>query len=828
MGDSDSRIALAPTVGAETVPAKAPDVSAGPAQLQIGTSLGKRYAIRGYLGEGGMGAVYRAHDGVLGIEVALKSVRGTFANDEQLREEVRVAQRITHPNVCRIYDLVDVDGRHFIKMEYIAGETLATRLARDGKLPVAEAMRIARAVADGLAAAHDKSIIHRDLKPSNVMLADRRIVLMDFGLARAVAEASADRSGTPSYMSPEQLAGKDVDASSDLFALGCLLYEMLAGRRAFSNVGGSYTQLASARPATPPPVLSTVRQDVPRWLVRATSELLADDRAVRGVGLARLQRGPRRALAAAAVVVGVAATSVLVWWLLRPPQPWRPVVEQVYAYPGNADGAAVTADGTRLLLTQDPENAERWGIYELELPGGRPRLLSPDGWRCGFGRWSRDERSALAACVRDGQDRIFRFARDGGAPEDLGPGLGVDDCGDALAILVGAGPVTLVLQKPDGERDVVLEAPTLARPRCSPSGREVAVIQPYNPARERGDLLLIDRATRKSTKLAESAVELTFVTERRVVFTSAETTGSALVELDLESGARRSVTPEERLARGPDFAPGRGTLLFNRDETWIPISEVSLDGEKRHRTIGRDSLYGPMTPVPGTNALVATRFRRAPPQIVVVDLESQEVRLLADGARAFPSRDGKDIFVVTHGDGPRLQIIPFAGGTPREIAALPGDFIEGADTIDGTQLAISTAGKPETWLVTGGGLSRANAAGIVLSATAGGWRAIWSPYPNEGSLALVPPGKPLGAPSTTLRGVYGRPAWIDARRISYCDLTSCKVLDVESGIEQRGPKSPTRTPNSIAAGLDGKRWFYTTVVAQVTLHEVVNFADRER
>jgi tetratricopeptide (TPR) repeat protein len=276
--------------------------------LAIGHRLGERYTIVAFLGVGGMGAVFRARDLQLDRDVALKVVRGAHATAAGLRDEVRVAQQVTHRNVCRTYDLEVVDGHHLVKMELIEGETLAARLARGPRLPLAEVVAIARQLAAGLAAAHAVGVIHRDLKPANVMLAaDGRAVLMDFGLART-ATVEGEIAGTPGYMAPEQLAGGAVDGRTDLFALGCVLYELLTGARAFP------TTLAAARAAVAPTDLRDRRPDAPRRLGSAVAALLAADPAQRPAGLRALDEPRRRrAIAIGAVAACLAlAAGVLV------------------------------------------------------------------------------------------------------------------------------------------------------------------------------------------------------------------------------------------------------------------------------------------------------------------------------------------------------------------------------------------------------------------------------------------------------------------------------------------------------------------------------------
>ncbi len=204
-----------------------------------GTMLAGRYRIAGLLGRGGMGEVYRATDLTLGQAVALKFLPEVLARDERalarFYNEVRIARQVTHPNVCRVYDIGQVEGQHYISMEYVDGEDLASLLRRIGRLPVDKAVETARKVCAGLAAAHERGVLHRDLKPANVML-DRRgqVIIMDFGLAGLSDQLQGDiRSGTPAYMSPEQLAGTEVTLKSDIYALGLVLYELFTGKRAF-------------------------------------------------------------------------------------------------------------------------------------------------------------------------------------------------------------------------------------------------------------------------------------------------------------------------------------------------------------------------------------------------------------------------------------------------------------------------------------------------------------------------------------------------------------------------------------------------------------------
>ena len=205
-----------------------------------GTVVAGRYRIYGLIGRGGMGEVYRGDDLKLGQSVALKFLPRDVERDGARRarflEEVKIARQISHPNVCRVYDVGDVDGRHFLSMEYVDGEDLAALLRRIGHLPKEKAVQIARQLCAGLAAAHEQGVLHRDLKPANVMIDGRgRAKITDFGLAVLGEGDDQERgAGTPAYMAPEQLAGGAATVKSDLYALGLVLYELFTGHRPFT------------------------------------------------------------------------------------------------------------------------------------------------------------------------------------------------------------------------------------------------------------------------------------------------------------------------------------------------------------------------------------------------------------------------------------------------------------------------------------------------------------------------------------------------------------------------------------------------------------------
>jgi serine/threonine protein kinase len=241
-----------------------------------GTTLAGRYRIVGLLGRGGMGEVYRADDLKLGQPVALKFLPATLARDgaalARLHKEVRIARAVTHPNVCRVFDIGEVEDHHFLSMEYVDGEDLASLLRRIGRLPPDKALEIARQLCAGLAAAHDTGVLHRDLKPANVMIDARgKARITDFGLADLSGEIRGEaQGGTPAYMSPEQLARKEVTVRSDIYSLGLVLYETFTGKRAFESttIDELIRLHAGTVPTSPSSLVKEIDPGVERVILR--------------------------------------------------------------------------------------------------------------------------------------------------------------------------------------------------------------------------------------------------------------------------------------------------------------------------------------------------------------------------------------------------------------------------------------------------------------------------------------------------------------------------------------------------------------------------------
>jgi eukaryotic-like serine/threonine-protein kinase len=251
-----------------------------------GEIIASRYRIIALLGRGGMGEIYRAEDTRLAHPVALKFLPRTLTSDpstiERLIGEVRVGRQVSHPNVCRLYDITESEQGHFITMEYVDGEDLGSLLRRIGRLPADKALDIARDLSAGLAAAHDVGIVHRDLKPANVMIDGRgRARITDLGLAVVAEEAAktGELAGTPAYMAPEQLTGGTVTPRSDLYALGLILYEIFTGKRLYP--GNSLNEVLSQRRSGKPASISSVIREIDPAVERVVMRCLDDDPAAR-------------------------------------------------------------------------------------------------------------------------------------------------------------------------------------------------------------------------------------------------------------------------------------------------------------------------------------------------------------------------------------------------------------------------------------------------------------------------------------------------------------------------------------------------------------------
>ncbi len=265
----------------------------GDTGLSVGTLFANRYEVLSVLGEGGMGAVFRARDRELDEEVALKALKPEAYHEqaaETLRHEIKLARMITHPNVVRVHDFGEAEGTRYLTMEYIPGTTLREMLGKHGNLDLVPAVQIAKQVCRGLAAIHKAGIVHGDLKPQNVMVTGSGVAkLMDFGVARQAAQAQAGAvAGTPRYMSPEQARGGELNERSDIYSAGVVMFEILTGRCPFED--DDMYEVMRMHLSDPPPDPRTLRSSLPESLAQIIRACLAKSRLQRPASAAELER----------------------------------------------------------------------------------------------------------------------------------------------------------------------------------------------------------------------------------------------------------------------------------------------------------------------------------------------------------------------------------------------------------------------------------------------------------------------------------------------------------------------------------------------------------
>jgi serine/threonine protein kinase/Tol biopolymer transport system component len=412
--------------------------------IAAGTRLGS-YEVIAQIGAGGMGEVYRARDTRLDRIVAIKVLPTHLADRSELRErferEARTIASLNHPHICTLFDIGQQDGVDYLVMEYLEGETLAQRLHK-GALPLEQVLQYAIEIADALDKAHRKGVTHRDLKPGNIMLTKAGTKLLDFGLAKLkqeVAPANVPLSdlptasdpltakgsivGTLQYMAPEQLEGKEVDARTDIFAFGAVVYEMATGQRAFG--GESQASVISAIMTSDPAPMSSLQPMTPlaldrvvkkclrkgrddrwqsardvtdelKWIAEAGSGVSTPTTAVKGIR----SLGPRAMILSLGTLLLVAAIASLTTWNLKP-LPLQPVTRTVIDLPpgqqlaglNSGPAVALSPDGTHLAYVARQNGTEELYLRAMNSPevraipgteGGVSPFFSPDGQWLGF------------------------------------------------------------------------------------------------------------------------------------------------------------------------------------------------------------------------------------------------------------------------------------------------------------------------------------------------------------------------------------------------------------------------------------------------------------
>ena len=693
------------------------------------------YEVVSPLGAGGMGEVYRARDPRLGRDVAIKALPADFATDTErlarFGREARLLASLNHPNVAAIHGMEEHDGRKFLVLELVPGETLAARLAA-GPLPVAEALRIGIEIAAGLAAAHEAGVVHRDLKPGNVMVRpDGSVKVLDFGLAKTSDRASASgesRSptislgtqtgtilGTAAYMSPEQARGRAVDERSDIFSFGCVLYECLTGRRAFpgENVSDTLGAILSDEPDwrlmppdTPLRVAELLRrclQKDPRRRYHDASDVRLDleealspspiSLAAAPVTIPRRSRGPGwilTSLLAAAAIAGLATSIALFRRRAASPAPRvhavLPLPEGVRLALAGRPSMAVSPDGSTLVFRGEQGGIARLYRRRLDssevLPiegttGAQEPFFSPDGEWIGF--FLRDQVKKIP--VRGGTAIPLAVV----PPVAQGASWGAD--GSIVFTPAPNGSLSRV-----SERGGDLVRVTELDPRRTEHGITWSQILPENRGLlvtiirgrdfqdlDSAEIAVLEPGTWRRRVLLEGSTFARYVDGGRLIFVRGENVYSAPFDL----GSLRFTGPEAPISdvavvadNGVAHVAAGGGVLVSADGPPIRGAKRTVHSVTRD---GRESLL-PFPPAqyqeprlsPDGRRIAVMQWQRITGRIYVFDRERQVLSTLTSEPGRFfcPawSPDGTRIaFSYFFTDQPRLAWKPVDGSLPIQI-----------------------------------------------------------------------------------------------------------------------------------------------------------------
>jgi len=680
-------------------------------QLEAGARIAS-YEIVAPLGAGGMGEVYRARDARLGREVAIKLLPpGVTTNADRLQrfeQEARAAGMLNHPNLLTVFELGMHDGAPYIVTELLEGETLRARLEGGAALAPRKAIEIAVQIANGLAAAHEKGIVHRDLKPDNLFLTrDGRVKILDFGLAKLInAPATPQEStmkmqhtapgtvmGTAGYMAPEQVRGDEVDHRTDIFAFGAILYEMLAGRRAFAR--NSSVETMNAILKDDPPELSASGRIIPPALQKIVDHCLEKNPAARfqsakdvafhletitstESGAARsLGRAPRARsgaiLTAAAIAFALIAAGAA-WIAIRRAKPEQPSIHQLTYRRGTVRSARFAPDGQTVVFGAawdgGPIRMFQTRINELEsaavpLPDGDVLSIAPSGeMAISLGRrfeaWTSYGTLATASLL-------------GGASRPLLEHVNCADYspdGKEMAVVRRAGN-TDVLEWPLGKKLLDTRG-YFSHVRIAPDGERVAFLDHPFFGDNRGDVVVIDRSGKKSVLVRDwSSVEgMAWSADGSEVWFTGDRDGSVgVIELygvDLK-GKLRNVWYVPTNLTLLDISRGGRVLVTSGGLSGSIYGMRPSDVHERDLTFltwaNADALS------PRGDAIVATSYGAGAGQYYSTYLRQFDgtYERLGEGQAQGISPDGKWVAAVRLSDPPKLLLHPVGAGTTRVI-----------------------------------------------------------------------------------------------------------------------------------------------------------------
>ena len=684
--------------------------------LQPGSRLGP-YEILSPLGAGGMGEVYRAKDPRLGRDVAIKVLPASFSADaDRLRrfeQEARAAGILNHPNITAVYDIGSHDGAPYVVQELLEGETLRSVLA-GGRLSQRKAIDYSLQIAHGLAAAHEKGIVHRDLKPENVFVTrDGRLKILDFGLAKLTHQEEGGLAtsfptatagtepgvvmGTLGYMSPEQVRGKPADTRSDIFAFGAILYEMLAGRRAFQ--GDSVADTMSAILKEDPPDLSITNQAIspglerivrhcleknPEQRFQSARDLAFDLEALSGtsgqtITAPAARRSAGRRLAPLAIGLGALALLLAAFWVGRK--------STGSAIQGSAGGQVLhrrlTFRRGNVLFARFTSDAQQvvygasWGDRPTEV--FLTRIGSPETRPLGIpgsSLLSVSSSGELAILMKKenlfgvvGTGTLARVPMAGGTPrqilEDVFSADWAPD-GKSLAVVRQLGG-KLILEFPIGKR--LYESTFIGNPRVSPDGGKVALIDGDTAS---GWIDVID-ASGNRKELAKGFIVVDSIawhpSGKEIWFMAVSPkTRLGMYAVDL-SGKVRLVGPTSDMEVLHDIA-ANGDVLVEREISTREIHVVQADGKEERDLSWLESSADPTLSADGKTMVFWEGGEGGGPagSVYLRTTDGAPAVRLGDGQAQDISPDGKWVLALaSSASGPRLALLPTGAGEPKDI-----------------------------------------------------------------------------------------------------------------------------------------------------------------
>ncbi|HET9155766.1 MAG TPA: WD40 repeat domain-containing serine/threonine protein kinase [Myxococcaceae bacterium] len=699
-------------------------------RLSPGARVGP-YEVLASLGAGGMGEVYRARDIRLGRDVALKVISDGAALDherlQRFEQEARLAGSLNHPNLVVVHDVGSEGGAPFLVTELLEGESLRHRLTR-GRLPVRTALELGAQIAEGLAAAHARGIVHRDVKPENLFLtSDGRAKLLDFGIAKLTAPRRVEGTrnlldttltpeglgtqpgavlGTPGYMSPEQVRGDPVDARTDIFSLGTVLYEMLAGAPAFpakSLIESGHAILESEPPPLPESVPPSVDLLVRRCLEKeparrfqSAADLAFDLGAARastsGKARAIFPRISFRLVPLAAVLLLLSAMGLVTWWLSRRSAlPELPTFERITFRDGLTGGGRFTPDGRVVFSASFEGKPEEVYAYVAGSPG-----LQPLGLRARLTTLSSKtgELGVLMGTtsfwIGHMEGTLARVPALGGVPRELAEdAIGADWTASGELVVIRRGPGNRMwIERPLGTKiwEGVGAIYTL---RCSPDGEQIALLRDLGA---RSELTVLDRSNRPHVVLTSPPearyTGLAWTPDgKRLRLATVDRSGTTLSSVSIHGDIRPLYRfPEYRFLF--DLAAD-GTMIFaiwdwgdhlalirpgqpsHRELAWLSsmlLVDLSLDGRTLLST--HQDAWGLEE-----NAVLGATDGTAP-------------KLLGAGVPLALSPDGRRVAMMSR-DHRRLFLVPTGAGTTEEVPLASLEVGLGRWSRDGRRLWIT-------------------------------------------------------------------------------------------------------------------------------------------